>query len=81
ELQAAVAAEFYERHYRAWPDTPLPALGGRTPREAAGLEALRPRLVALLEDFESRAERQRRAGHPAHDVGWLWDELRLPRPS
>jgi hypothetical protein len=80
ELQAAAAADLHERHYRAWPDAPLTALGGRTPREAAGLEALRPRGVALLTDFERRAGRQRRAGHLAHDVGWLWSELRLPRP-
>jgi SEC-C motif len=81
ELEANVAAEVYDRHYRDWPDTPLLALGGRTPREAAGLAESRPALVALLKDFESRAERERRAGRPAYDVGRLWTELGLVRPE
>ena len=38
EVEAQVVFEFYERHYRCWPDTPLPALGGRTPRQAARLK-------------------------------------------
>ena len=63
DVQAAIASEYYARHYRDWPDTPLPALGNRTPREASrGLAEWRPALVALLKDFESRSERQRRAG-------------------
>lgn len=81
ELEASLATEFYERHYRDWPDRPLPALGGRTPREAAGLAELRPTLVALLKDFESRAERQRREGRTAYDFRRLWGELGLTRPE
>jgi hypothetical protein len=81
ELEATLAAEFYERHYRDWPDTPLPALDGRTPREAASLAESRPTLVALLKEFESRAQRQRRAGRAAYDVRRLWSELGLARPE
>jgi hypothetical protein len=81
ELEVTLAAEFYEQHYREWPDTPLPALGGRTPREAAGLAESRPALVALLKDFESRAERQRRAGRTAYDFRELWGKLGLARPE
>jgi hypothetical protein len=33
--------------------------------------------VALLKDFESQAERQRRAGQPAYDFDWIWNELGL----
>jgi hypothetical protein len=81
EVQGAVAGEFYERHYRDWLDSPLPALGDHTPREAAGLAEWRPTLVALLKDRESRSERQRRAGQAAYDFRWLWGELGLPRPE
>ncbi len=39
EIPAEEAAKlilgFKEKHYATWPDTPLPALGGVTPREAA----------------------------------------------
>jgi len=79
ERARGLAFAFYDRHDRSWPDTPLPALGDPTPRVAAGLEAVRPRLVALL-DFESQAERLRRAGRPAYDFGWLRGELGLERP-
>jgi SEC-C motif len=81
EVQAELAAQFFDAHYRRWPDMPLPALGHYTPREAAGLDAERPALVALLKDMESRAERERREGRPAYDFGWLWAELGIPRPG
>jgi len=81
ELQAQVAAEYYERHYRSWPDTALPALGNRTPRRAARLKTVRPRLVALLKDMESHSERERRAGRVAYDFAWMWAELGLERPE
>ena len=32
EVEARLIGDFYDKHYRSWPDTPLPALGGRTPR-------------------------------------------------
>jgi hypothetical protein len=80
ELEAQLAADYYERHYRTWPDTPLPALGGRTPRHAAGLKTVRPKLIALLKDMESHAERDRRYGRPAYDFSWLWGDLGLDQP-
>jgi hypothetical protein len=79
EVKAEVLGRFYEEHYRKWLDEPVPALGDRTPRHAATLKTVRPKLVTLLKDFESRAERQRRAGEPAYDFGWMWEELGLTR--
>jgi hypothetical protein len=81
EVAAQAALAFYERHYRGWVDTPLPALGGKTPRAAAASKTGRPRLVALLKEIESRAARQRLAGEPAYDFGWMWGELGLERPG
>jgi hypothetical protein len=80
EVEAEVVGELYERHYRDWPDEPVPALGNRTPRQAARLKTVRPRLVALLKDFENHSERMRREGRPAYDFGWIWQELGLERP-
>jgi SEC-C motif len=79
EVQAEVLGRFYEEHYRKWLDEPVPALGDRTPRYAAKLKTVRPKLVTLFKDFESRAERQRRAGDLAYDFGWMWKELNLTR--
>jgi hypothetical protein len=81
EIEAAVIAEFYEQHYRRWLDEPIPALGGRTPRQAASLESARPQLVALLKSMENRADRERRAGRPAYDFSRMWGELGLEQPG
>lgn len=75
-----VMVGFLEEHYRTWPDHPLPALDGRTPRHAARLKTQRARVVSLLKDLESHMERDRQEGRPAIDLGWLWDDLRLERP-
>ena len=79
EEQRKILGEFYEDHYRKWLDEPVPALGNRTPRHAARLKTVRPKLVALLKDFESHSERQRRAGEIAYDFSWMWEELELNR--
>ncbi len=46
--------EIANQHWQAWPDKPLPALKGQTPREAARTSSGRERLEALLLQFESR---------------------------
>jgi hypothetical protein len=60
EVQAALQ-ETVRRHYRSWPDEPLPALGGRTPREAVRDSDGREAVQALLRQFERDMERQDRA--------------------
>jgi hypothetical protein len=50
EVQALLAKQ-REEHWRHWLDTPLPALGGETPRQAVASKN-RERLEALLLDFE-----------------------------
>ncbi len=54
EVQTQIR-EMSERHWATWPDIPLPALEGQTPREAAVTPRGRERLEALLLDFEGRA--------------------------
>lgn len=63
-----------DQHYRSWPDHPLPALEGRTPRQAASSEP--HRVVQLLKVLES-------SGTPGidYDFAWLWQELGLQRPG
>ena len=76
---AGIVQAFYERHYRAWLDEPLPALDGRTPREAANLKSARPKVIALLKDMENLSARERLEGRPAYDFGWMWGQLGLER--
>ncbi|MCL5882596.1 MAG: SEC-C metal-binding domain-containing protein [Actinobacteria bacterium] len=54
EVQAKMR-EMTAHHWATWPDIPLPALAGQTPREAAKTPLGRERLEALLLDFEGRA--------------------------
>lgn len=55
EVQAQLK-KMSEQHWRAWLDTPIPALKDQTPREAALTESGRERLEALLWQFESQNE-------------------------
>jgi hypothetical protein len=63
-------------HYRRWLDEPLPALEGRSPREASrGTQ--RDELELLLRGIENRVERARRGGAAWPDLSWLREELGL----
>ncbi|OFV90460.1 MAG: hypothetical protein A3G76_04375 [Acidobacteria bacterium RIFCSPLOWO2_12_FULL_65_11] len=53
-----------ERHWDAWLDTRLPALGNRTPRQAARTPDGRERLEALFAEFAWAAERAPNAMSP-----------------
>jgi hypothetical protein len=55
EVQAMLK-EMAERHWQDWLDTPLPALRGQTPREAAKSALAREMLEAMLLQFESRED-------------------------
>ena len=56
EVQAYLKEQM-DRHWASWPDTPVPALKGMTPRQAADDPVGRELLESLLLDFESRNAR------------------------
>lgn len=77
EVEQEVIGQFLREHYTKWIDEPVPALGGKTPREASRTAAGRKRVAALVDD----AERTARAmpGGAAADFGdLLRRELGLP---
>jgi hypothetical protein len=51
EVQAQVA-EMFGRHWESWVDQEIPALGGKTPREAVKTADGREAVEALLKDAE-----------------------------
>lgn len=77
EVAEAFVMEHYGRHYRAWIDEPVPALDGRTPREASKMPALRSRVEGLIRGLEGIYESALKDGEPAYDPSWMWDELDL----
>jgi hypothetical protein len=71
---AAPAAEGWEKH---WLDEKIPALHGRTPRQAAGGREW-PYLEALLRQFEYEADLLAAEGKSGIDTAWLREELNMP---
>jgi hypothetical protein len=75
EKQKEIISGILEQHYAAWPDKPLPALDGKTPREAANTYLGRKRLAEILKTIENGEERKRRGGEAFYDVSKLRREL------
>lgn len=72
---AAIEAELTAQHWKKWLDEPVPALGDKTPRQAARSARGRERLEALFAEFQWRSDKQ-----PAHlrvDVAALRQALGL----
>jgi len=63
-------------HYDKWPDTPLPALNGRTPREAVATPD-RAQVAELVKLLENGEERKRRDGLAWYDMAKIKAELGL----
>lgn len=74
ELQA-IEADLARKHWDAWLDTKVPALGNRTPRQAAKTASGRERLEALLADYSQKNVTGRNAFEP--DIGTLKRKLGL----
>ena len=77
EAQREMIQQFQEQHYAKWVDRPVPALQGKTPREAAQSKAGRSALEALLRDLENGEERRRRQTGVGFDFGPIRRELKL----
>ncbi|HXI11442.1 MAG TPA: SEC-C metal-binding domain-containing protein [Thermoanaerobaculia bacterium] len=73
--EQALLRELKEAHYREWIDTAIPALGGKTPREAARSTKSREKLDLLLREIENRENRLPEAERFA--IERLRRELRL----
>lgn len=74
ELEA-IEAELARKHWDEWLDTKVPALGNRTPRQAAKTASGRERLEALLADYSQKSVSSRNAFEP--DIVTLKQKLGL----
>jgi len=70
-----IIQEFLGKHYSTWPDHALPALRGKTPRQAMKSAAGRKEVDGLLRLIENGEERKRKNGDPFYDVSRLRREL------
>jgi hypothetical protein len=72
DLRRELQRRFQDEYDREWLDMDVPALGGRTPRNAAKIRRHRQKVAALLKSIESSP-----AGPGARDLTWMWEELEL----
>lgn len=77
---AHVLAEAIRRTYANWPDEPLPALNGKTPRQAIETASGLERVKGLLRSYEDGEERMAaQQGRARISYQFLWDALGLAR--
>ena len=72
---AEIAKEMRRKHWIAWLDTKIPALGNRTPRSAVRSESGRAMVEALLQDFEMKGNKG--PNEMAPDIKFLKQSLGL----
>jgi hypothetical protein len=77
EIARQAVHELLDRHYRAVLDQPVPALDGKTPREAARTPAGRKKVVEWLKLIENRSASQPGSPLAEYDFRWMWKELGL----
>ena len=71
---------FIKRHYANWADEPIPALKGRTPRQAMQSESGLERVKGLLRSYEDgEAQQAAQQGRRQISYQFLWDALGLRR--
>jgi len=79
EVQQQLLAKLMERHWRKWLTEKIPALGGKTPKQAVRSKKGREQVRELLKSFENMEEHNRKAGKGFYDFSWMWDELGIER--
>ncbi len=77
EVQAQALSEFYRKRYIDFLDEAVPALSGKTPREASRDPALRPRLIELMKRHINGMARDCREKNCAFDWTPTLSELGL----
>lgn len=77
EIARQIIQEHMNRHYRETLDAPIPALGGKSPRQAARSKAGRAKVVDWLKKLENNSAKHRNDAIEEYDFGWMWVELGL----
>ncbi len=75
--KAEIEAHFMREHLRDYADQPVPALDGKTPRQAAGEPSLRKKLLHLLKPLVRRIDEANLRTGRTDDINTLLRELGL----
>jgi len=74
-VEREITKRYLDSYYRKWLDEKIPALDGKSPREAARDVEGREQLVALLKELENREARRAKDTDVGYNALWLWREL------
>jgi hypothetical protein len=81
EIPPAIAMQithdYMDKHYRETLDAPVPALGGKSPRQAVRTAAGREKLTQWLKLLENRSDQHGEDPIAKYDFSWMWTELGL----
>jgi hypothetical protein len=64
-----------DSHYRETLDQPIPALEGKTPRQAARSISGRKKVMEWLKYLENASAKNIGSPMSDYDFGWMWHEL------
>ena len=82
EVLAEAIEKALRRSYANWSDEPVPALGGKTPRQALATAAGRERVRGLLRSYEAGEKVQAaQQGRREISYAFLWEALGLERAA
>ena len=77
EIARQIKHDYMDKHYRETLNTPLPALDGKSPRQAVRSAVGREKVLEWLKLIENRNAQHDDAAIGAYDFGWMWAELGL----
>jgi len=77
EIAHQIILEHLDRHYHETLDQPVPALAGKTPRQAVRSPSGRKKVVEWLKYVENASTKNIGTPMAEYDFGWMWDELGL----
>jgi hypothetical protein len=77
EIARQLMRDHLDKHYRETLDAPIPALGGKSPRQAVRTAAGRDKVIDWLKMLENRSPGHGEGPIAEYDFGWMWSELRL----
>ncbi len=77
QIARQITHDYMDKHYRETLDAPLPALGGKSPRQAVRSAVGREKVLEWLKLLENRSAQHDDAAIGEYDFGWMWAELGL----
>lgn len=77
EIARQLMRDHLDKHYRETLDAPIPALGGKSPRQAVRTAAGRAKVIEWLKMLENRSAGHGEGPIAEYDFGWMWVELGL----